>query len=170
MGILARRFLVLAALMFWQGGFTFYAAVVVPVGRQTIGSQQSEVTRPVTLYLNVAGAVALLPFAWDIASCPDSRRRRRVIRWTAWAGLAVTLAALLGLHQIMSGHLHAGVSPTQPPFHNLHRAYLWVSTVQWACSLVFAGASLHAWRAEDRIASTPRPVEQGPSPAVDGTR
>ena len=27
-----RRYLVVIALMFWQGGFTFYAAVVVPVG------------------------------------------------------------------------------------------------------------------------------------------
>jgi len=30
--LLARRFLTIAALMFWQGGFTFYAAVVVPIG------------------------------------------------------------------------------------------------------------------------------------------
>ena len=28
-----RRFLVLAALMFWQGGFMFYGAVVVPITR-----------------------------------------------------------------------------------------------------------------------------------------
>ena len=33
-----RRFLVLIALFFWQGGFTFYAAVVVPVGQQVLHS------------------------------------------------------------------------------------------------------------------------------------
>src|SRR2546428_9021513 len=71
-----RRFLVLAALMFWQGGFTFYAAVVVPVGQQVLGSdlEQGFITRQVTQWLNVAGAVALVPLAWDVLA---AERRRR---------------------------------------------------------------------------------------------
>lgn len=150
MGTLARRFAVLAALLFWQGGFTFYAAVVVPVGRQVIGTRQSEVTRPVTRYLNLAGAVALVPLAWDAAAARDPSRRCRTLRWGTWAGMALTLGVLLGLHQVLSGRLQAGVSPDDPSFHGLHRAYLWVSTLQWACSLVYAGAALCAWRAEDR--------------------
>ncbi len=145
-----RRCLVLAALMFWVGGFTFYAAVVVPVGRQAIGTRQSEVTRPVTGYLNLAGAVSLVPFAWDAARCGDPCRRRRLLRWGTWAGMALTLATLLWLHPVLSGQMRAGGSAAGPSFHNLHRVYLWVSTVQWACGLVFAGATLLAWRAEDR--------------------
>ena len=31
------RFLVLAAFAFWVGGFTFYAAVVVPTGTEVLG-------------------------------------------------------------------------------------------------------------------------------------
>jgi hypothetical protein len=157
MATLARRFLVLAALMFWQGGFTFYAAVVVPVGRETIGSRQSEVTRPVTRYLNLAGAVALVPFAWDVACCRDRTTRRRFVRWGTWAGMALTLAALLWLHPALSARLDAGVSAADDSFHHLHRVYLWVSTVQWACGLVFAGATLRAWRGEDRDAPAGRP-------------
>ena len=40
--ILLRRFLVLAALFFWQGGFTFYASVVVPVGQQVFGHSAAD--------------------------------------------------------------------------------------------------------------------------------
>ena len=45
-----RRFIVLVALCFWQGGFTFYAGVVVPVGTDVLGSslKQGFVTRRVT--------------------------------------------------------------------------------------------------------------------------
>ncbi len=35
---LLRRSLVVIALMFWQGGFTFYAAVVVPIGQDVLQS------------------------------------------------------------------------------------------------------------------------------------
>jgi hypothetical protein len=164
--VIFRRFLVLAALLFWQGGFTFYAAVVVPVGRQAIGTRQSEVTRPVTLYLNLAGAVALVPLAWDAGVGRDVSRRCRSLRWGTWVGMALTLALLLGLHQVLSDRLREGVSPADPSFHGLHRAYLWVSTVQWACSLVYAGATLGAWRAQDRASGTDR--EQDPGRVVSG--
>jgi hypothetical protein len=167
MGTLARRFLVLAALMFWQGGFTFYAAVVVPVGRQVIGTRQSDVTRSVTAYLNLAGAAALLPLAWDVTRCRDRTPRRRYLRWATWLGMALTLGALLWLHRLMVGQLRLGVSPAEPPFHNLHRLYLWVSTAQWACGLFYAGATLLAWRAEDRSVPSPGIEEaRNPSAAV----
>src|SRR5579871_1207813 len=68
--ILVRRYLVLTALMFWQGGFTFYAAVVVPIGTAQLGgaTEQGFITRHVAWYLNVAGAVALVILAWDAAA------------------------------------------------------------------------------------------------------
>src|SRR5437899_2231150 len=58
-----RRFTVLIALMFWQGGFTFYAAVVVPIGQEELGSHESQgfITRGVTNYQNRAGAIAQSP-------------------------------------------------------------------------------------------------------------
>src|SRR5205823_7477731 len=84
------RFLALVAFAFWQGGFTFYAAVVVPIGRQVFGSDldQAMVTRQATVWLNVAGAVTLLFLAADIAVTADPSGRRRLGRWLAWSGLA----------------------------------------------------------------------------------
>src|SRR5438876_5279219 len=101
MPTLVRRFLVLAALMFWQGGFTFYAAVVVPVGQEELGShlQQGFITRQVTNYLNLSGAIALLVLAWDVAAANDPSRPRRTARWATWTGMVLILFALAWLHQ-----------------------------------------------------------------------
>jgi hypothetical protein len=65
---LVRRWLLLWALMFWQGGFTSYGGVVVPVGSAVLGSEQEPgfITRSVTNYLNLAGAVALAVWGWDL--------------------------------------------------------------------------------------------------------
>ncbi len=152
-----RRFLVLAALMFWQGGFTFYAAVVVPVGQQVLGPPaQASVTRQVTSYLNLAGAVALLPLAWDVGYTRDRSSRRRLARWLTWIGLAATLAVLVWQHGYLDRLLDdpSGVVDRET-FHTGHRVYLWVSTVQWACSLVYAVLALLAWRDEERIPNPP---------------
>src|ERR1700746_354095 len=64
-----RRWLLLWALMFWQGGFTFYGGVVVPVGSAVLGSEREQgfITRKVTNYLNLAGAVALAIWGWDLS-------------------------------------------------------------------------------------------------------
>jgi hypothetical protein len=141
---------VIAALMFWQGGFLFYVAVVVPIGTEVLGSaaEQALITRRVTWQLNVTGAVALAIFAWDLFMT----RRRTWGRRAAWLIMAVALVVLVVLH----GHLDSMFLTDQlrvvdrPTFHFWHRTYLWVSTVQWAAAIAFAVLSLAAWRAEDR--------------------
>src|SRR5947209_2556962 len=98
--IIVRRLLVLAALMFWQGGFTFYGAVVIPIGSRILRShmEQGVITRSVTDYLNAAGAAVLLLWAWDIFSAGDTARWRRRLRWTLWLLLLLTLTILIWLH------------------------------------------------------------------------
>ena len=39
---LTRRMVLLITLMFWQGGFMFYGAVVVPVGAEVLGSHRAQ--------------------------------------------------------------------------------------------------------------------------------
>ena len=39
--MLMRRLCLLVAIMFWQGGFMFYGAVVVPIGSKILGSHQT---------------------------------------------------------------------------------------------------------------------------------
>jgi hypothetical protein len=149
---------VLAALMFWQGGFVFYAGVVVPTGTEVLGSaaEQARITRQVTWYLNVSGAVALVLFAWDAAA---TRVRRDVYwgRWLAWLVMAAALGVLVVLHPRLDSLFLADEVKVvnRPAFRFWHRTYLWVSTAQWVAAVLFAMLTLAAWRAEDRSFSPP---------------
>jgi hypothetical protein len=151
---LARRFLVLIALMFWQGGFTFYASVVVPVGQDVLGSHfaQGLITRHVTKYLNLSGAVALLVLALDLAAARETAWVRRT-RWLLWLGMVVALVVLVQLHPILDRNVNAEAQTIldYATFTPMHRLYLWVSTVQWGCGLLYAWLTLRAWREADRL-------------------
>jgi hypothetical protein len=140
-----RRFLALQALLAWHGGFLFYAAVVVPVGADVLGSAaaQGVVTQQVTAWLNRVGGVALAVFAWDVSATPSYRRSR----WATWGGMAVSLAALFFLHAVLDANFDPArrSSPDPAAFRFVHGAYLWVSTVQWIFGLAFAWWTVKAW-------------------------
>jgi len=132
--------------MFWQGGFTFYSAVVVPIGGSVLRSEPTQgfITREVTEFMNLAGVVALAIWAWEMSAEPLSRR---LFSWALWLVMAAVLAALFWLHVRMDAHL----DPDELRIHNrsgfrtLHRAYLILSTVQWVAALVLLGGTLRAW-------------------------
>jgi len=153
MGTLLRRFLVLFTFLFWQGGFLFYSAVVVPVGQSVLAppARQSQITMPVTRYLNLIGGITLLMLALDVLRTRDDSRRK-TWRWLCWLLMAAGLAALLWLHprlvEFMDHHDH-------PSFYPLHRAYLLTSTVQWLAAMAFLLLTLQAWRAEDTSPGRP---------------
>jgi hypothetical protein len=160
-----RRFLVVAALFFWQGGFTFYASVVVPIGQDELGDfQQGFITRRVTNYLNLSGAVALVPLAWDCLACRDLARWRRGGRAFLWLILAVTLAALAWEHGWLDELLQAPGRLNHRLFRPRHRIYLWTSTAQWAAALGFIVLTLRAWQAESKG------VQRGIRAEVEGER
>lgn len=155
--VLLRRFGVVAALMFWQGGFTFYAAVVVPLGTSLHGAvEQGFLTRLVTNCLNWSGLVCLMVLAAELLTSNDPSRYRLWLRRLCWAGLALSLVGLFVLHP----RLDALLDPEQSRvlnrslFRPRHRLYLWVSTVQWLITLVYLLCTLLAWRGEDYVAGT----------------
>jgi hypothetical protein len=163
--IIFRRFLVLAVLLFWMGGFTFYAAVVVPVGQEVLGSHRKQgfVTREVTRYLNLAGAVALLLLAWDLARARNTSRYGRWARWAAWVGMALALGLLFWLHYRLDALLNPESFQILDSwaFYAQHQWYLWISTFQLGCAVVFGVLTIRAWREEDRFTRqlpvSPRP-------------
>jgi len=149
---LLRRFLVLQFLMLWQGGFLFYAGVVVPIGTEVLGGkfQQGRITRFVTVQMNVIGAIALALFAWEILCTPASRSLKRVLAGS-WLVMAIALTALFLLHPRMVEMVdvdNMAFIGSSADFHVLHRTYLWVSTFQWIAGLVFAFALVVSWRRE----------------------
>jgi hypothetical protein len=152
-----RRSLVVAALMFWQGGFTFYGAVVVPIAADMLGShrEQGFITQSVTNYLNIAGTVALLIFAWDLFISSDPAWRRRAARWVLWGIMVTTMAGLFWLHTRLDARMDVAhrLVLDEETFRGGHQLYLMVSTIQWAAALATMVLGLWAWRAEDAVRS-----------------
>jgi hypothetical protein len=153
MRTLLLRLMVIAALMFWQGGFTFYAAVVVPVGQRVLGShlEQGFITREVTWYLNLAGGVCLAVLCMELVDANGSPQLKKW-QWALCAALAATLAALVwGRVQLdtlidLEGH---GLLE-RAAFRTRHRMYLWASTLQWGLGLSYLILTLKRWQLSDR--------------------
>src|SRR5215207_8541202 len=95
--------------MFWQGGFTFYSAIVVPVGRGLDAFHQSLVTQRVTHYLNAAGVVAVIVLVWEGMAAADSSTGRRRWRWGLVAVMGVGMAILIPLHFHLDTYMASGV-------------------------------------------------------------
>jgi hypothetical protein len=156
--VIVRRLVVVAALMYWLGGFTFYAAVVVPAGTEALRSprRQGFITRKVTRNLNVTAAVALAVLALEVAVAGDPSRLRWWSRLGLWLVMAGCQVALFVLHPHLDSFLReqGGIVLDQEAFRPWHRLYLWLHTVQWGAGVLFLCLTLVAWRARDRVASS----------------
>jgi hypothetical protein len=138
-----RRFLVIQALLFWQGGFLFYAAVVVPIGTDILGPLgQGTITRHVTDWMNVIGAVAVAILAWDQLANGDSRGYRWA-RWGLWFVLAGGLPVLAVIHAHIEPYIDSSMDYRE--FYLWHRVYLYVASAQWVAALVYVAVMLRAW-------------------------
>jgi hypothetical protein len=146
-----RRFLVFQAFLLWQGGFLFYASVVVPIGGELFGKMdQGQVTQRVTDWLNLIGAAWAAVFAWDVLAAADPARPRRRARWLGWFACVALLGVLAWLHVELDRMLGPDAAFDRRAFRRLHVAYLWVSTAHWVLGLTLAWLTLRAWRAEDK--------------------
>lgn len=151
--LLLRRFVTVAVLMFWQGGFLFYTAVVVPLGTEVLDNSptnQGFITRRVTVAMNQTAAVALALLAWDVAAARDPRRWRRWGRAGLLLAMAGATVVLVVLHPRLDALLDLENRDVldRAAFYPLHRAYLWVSTLQWAEGVAFLLLTLSAWMSE----------------------
>jgi hypothetical protein len=106
----------------------------------------------VTVYLNLAGAVALLVLLWDLWAARSAPKWLRRSRWLMWAAMLLALVGLYRLHGQLDELLvvKGRIILDADTFHVRHRLYLWVSTAQWAWGLLYLFASLAIWRREDR--------------------
>jgi hypothetical protein len=147
-----RRYLVVVGLMFWQGGFTFYAAVVVPIGTEILGStlRQGFITREVTRFINISATVALVLLAWDMLVGRDPSRLGRWCAWCVWTFMSACQAVLFALHPYLDELMVRKGRIIHDPetFRAIHRVYLWTHAAQWGAGLVFLALMLRAWQAE----------------------
>ena len=140
-----RRWMWIQAMSLHQGGFVFYAAVVVPIGTEQLGSAllQGLITQRVTWWLNLFGLVWLPIAAWDIAA--ESARRRR--RWIVWSLRAVLTLALIALHHEMAAgiDLERERIVDRSAFRLRHVAYLWLTTLDWTLGLLAVLQAIRVW-------------------------
>ncbi len=152
---LVRRFLLLAALLFWQGGFLFYATVVIPIGRTVLGDirVQALVTRQATQVLNLAGGVALVPLAWDILVVIDPVRTRFRGRALLWVLVLASLLGLIWLRAVLDQQFDplARKIADPPAFSSEHQWYVGLSVAQTVLVLVCLVLTLAAWQARDQL-------------------
>jgi len=143
---LLRRFLVIQALMLWQGGFLFYAAIVVPTGTEVLDTfSQGRVTRHVTDSMNLIGAVTVCILAWDQRY---AKRKSERARWIAWSILSGGLVALALIHPQIERQIDFGPDGRivdYAAFYLWHRVYLYIATLQWVTSLVYVVLMLRIW-------------------------
>jgi hypothetical protein len=140
-----RRFLVFQSLLAWQGGFFFYAVVVVPVGTRILESAalQGAITQSVSNWLNAFGVVSLGLLAWDQVAVPH----RRTGRWYTWSVMAACHVALIALHPYLDSHFDPAdlTYGDRPTFKFWHGIYLWAIGLQWFAGLASAWLTLSAW-------------------------
>jgi len=151
---IGRRFLLLATLLFWQGGFLFYATVVIPIGREVLGSilEQARITRQATHALNLAGGIALVPLAWDILAVPDPVRARCRSRALLWVLLLGSLLGLVWLRYVLDRQFDPSALKIadRSAFSAEHQFYVGLSIAQTVLVLVCLILTLAAWQARDQ--------------------
>ena len=150
---IAWRWMVLASLMMWVGGFTFYTAIVVPLGTEQLGAiGQGFITREVTQRINVAASVALALLLMDQFVTADPNRIRSRVRLLLWLLLAAAQVGLFLLHRWLDSYLDPQMQhiEARPTFYQWHRLYLWLHTGQWLVALIEIALMLMAWQAADR--------------------
>ena len=160
-----RRYLSLCALLFWQGGFLFYVAVVIPIAGRVLEGKlhlRAQITGEATNWLNGAGVVVLALLLWDLASSVDESRRRNRGRSAAWAVLFLTLAGLFVLHYWMDRiDPPDGSGPSEPvAFAVAHTLYVVVAVLQSVTALVFLALTVSAWRTEDAKVAIEKGVKE----------
>ncbi len=129
------RFLARASLAIYFGGFTFYAAVVVPDLHENLGGMETgEISRRVAIFLYAIGA-GTLSLSWlGLAIDRDQRGGwRGKTRFGLLLLSSLLLMALVLMHRSLGSQIDETGSTTA--FRSFHEQYLMVWTGQWLAIL-----------------------------------
>ena len=160
-----RRFLVIAAIAWWLGGFTFYAGIAIPMGVEVLGTHRAVgfITQRVTQWLNVGGVIALSILLWNLALTWRAHRGK-LLHYTmlvTWLLMAAIEVELISLHPVMDRLLT--IHPVrqildEDRFDLLHHVYLISTTVQWTLGVIHVWCICAAWQAESWHGFASRPA------------
>src|SRR5258708_3211953 len=124
------RFVWLCGYSLWVGGFVFYSGIVQPIIHRELG-ESGAITRLVTVRLNFIGCLTVV--WWWLTFVFDRRIREwKISQAFLLIVVTVTLLLLLGLHPFLGGLVDTATSEVWRPWH---RAYLWISPVQFGANV-----------------------------------
>ena len=152
------RVLLIATFAVWFGGFFFYAAFVVPLGNEVLGSARAQgfITRLVVHRINAMclGTIVLMIIEL-ISSWRWSPRWNQLVQTIAIILIGVLLAILVAIHPQLDKLLDVPRRQVteRAAFYQLHRIYLWAITVQWGLAWVWLFAVLTNWNEKFRLRS-----------------
>ena len=154
------RSVLMATFAVWFGGFTFYTSIVVPIGTEVLGSGQTQgfITQQVTHWLNHVSLIAIL---LCLVACLVERKQRSRLKNTilgivisllffTWLGLTYLHPVMDGMIEIAETDVFDNIISDPEYFYQLHRIYLWTSTIQWVFAWIWLFMTIADW--------TPRPV------------
>jgi len=160
-----RRWLLLQAYFWHQGGFVFYGAVVVPIGTRQLDSAllQGLITQRVTWWLNLLGLLAWGLAAWNLAARSRNGWPTARGRWLLGCRGACLLALWL-LHDHLGGFIDRDeeILRDRDQFRLWHIVYLWISTLDWVLGCLSLVWWLRAWQQEDVAVPTASPAGNQP--------
>ena len=134
-----RLFVLIVAIAFSFGGFTFYSAIVVKIGGEVLdATMQGFVTRLVTHVLNIASAITLLVFVWEAIASKNQRKSWANICFFSMLGLySLCLITLVLVHPRLDALLDPDTFAVanSDRFYVLHRIYLISNSIQWLATL-----------------------------------
>lgn len=133
--------LALFSFMLWWGGFTFYAAFVIPTGQQVLGSHilVGFITQQVAPVINsIALITCLLCFIaeWLFAGSIRAVKKHAYVFTIIMLGGLITLYTLYPQMQtLLNNQTHTITN--EPHFYLLHRIYLLTCTAMWLNAVVY---------------------------------
>lgn len=150
---LAQRYLTVAALGLWLGGFTLYTAFVIRIGHRLVGGGRfGFVTAQVTSILDILAAIAVV--AVTVNLIVSRHVLTGGLKWASLASWAVLVGGAIAafvLHAKLDALLDVQAREISDPvrFRALHERYELAATIQWATGLLYLGCALATWRRQD---------------------
>ena len=134
----------------WFGGFGFYVSIVVPIGTDILGSalEQGVITRRVTVWINIFNAIAIGTMLLEsLVSWNRISGWGRITQVSTLVIISISLAILLYVHPILDGMFDVDAKSVDDSvrFYNMHRIYLWTSTVQWLAAWIWLYVTIRNW-------------------------
>ena len=157
MNLLLRILLLFTIALFW-GGLTFYTGFVVRISHDVLDNPMDGglITQKVTLFLQWAAAISVLPMAINGIVVRNKSRQLGTALLVCTTILACAVAGLFLVHRQLDSVIDVSAAEItdQDAFAAGHRRYNQLTTVEWLATVVYLFLTAVAWKSVDSATAT----------------